>query len=186
MCLCHPILIFHWESSEYFKRKQVYGAYCGGIICDLNLLHQTEIQCCNFLQAAKSKHNEDLALWGPSVRNHFWYCSKNCKNDSKTFKARQNLMTNSYDYAIVGITLYSDSVFILQDMWIGILHHVVNEHEWVLEEGNNGGECDHAPLNDDERSKPWLKKDSPPHKALTKIILDKRFLNTIPYYINFI
>ena len=49
-------------------------------------------------------------------------------------------MTNSYDYAIVGITLYSDSVFILQDMWIGILHHVVNEHEWVLEEGNYGGE----------------------------------------------
>ena len=93
-------------------------------------------------------------------------------------------MTNSYDYAIVGITLYSDSVFILQDMWIGILHHVVNEHDWVLEEGNNGGECDHAPLNEDERNKPWLKKDSPPHKALTKIILDKRFLNTIPYYIN--
>ena len=46
------------------------------------------------------------------ARDHFWYCSKNCKNDSKTFKARQNLMTNSYDYAIVGITLYTDSVFI--------------------------------------------------------------------------
>ena len=83
------------------------------------------------------------------------------------------------------VTVYSGSVFILQEMRIGILHHVVNEHEWVLEEDNNGGECDHAPLNEDERSKPWLKKDSPPHKALTKIILDKRFLNTILYCINF-
>ena len=69
-------------------------------------------------------------------------------------------------------------------MWIGILHHVVNKYEGVLEESNNG-ECDHAPLNEDERNKPWLKKDSLPHKAPTKIVLDKRFLNTIPYYVNF-
>ena len=65
-----------------------------------------------YFYIAKSKNNEDLAFWGPSVRNYFWYCSKNCKNAAKTFKARQNLMTNSYDYAIVGITLYTDSVSI--------------------------------------------------------------------------
>ena len=70
-------------------------------------------------------------------------------------------------------------------MWIGLLHHVVNEHEWVLEEGVNGGECPHEPLGDDERNKPWLKKESPADKALTKIVMDKRFLNTIPYYVNF-
>ena len=84
------------------------------------------------------------------------------------------------------VLYFTLTVFLfLQDMWIGILHHVVNEHDWVLEEGNNGGECDHAPLNEDEQNKPWLKEDSLPHKALTKIILDKWFLNTIPYYINF-
>ena len=69
-------------------------------------------------------------------------------------------------------------------MWIGLLHHVVNEHEWVLEEGVNGGECPHEPLGDDEHNKPWL-KESPAHEALTKIVMDKRFLNTIPYYVNF-
>ena len=69
-------------------------------------------------------------------------------------------------------------------MWIGLLHHKVNEHEWVLEEGVNGGECPHEPLGDDERNKPWL-KELPAHKALTKIVMDKRFLNTIPYYVNF-
>ena len=76
-------------------------------------------------------------------------------------------------------------IFILKDMWIGILHHVANEHEWVLEEGVNGGQCAHAPLTEAERNKPWLKKDSAAHSALAKIVLDKRFQNTIPYFINF-
>ena len=67
----------------------------------------------------------------------------------------------------------------------GILHHVANEHEWVLEEGVNGGQCAHAPLTEAERNKPWLKKDSAAHSALAKIVLDKRFLNTIPCFINF-
>lgn len=70
-------------------------------------------------------------------------------------------------------------------MWMGILHHIVDVHEWILEEGNNGGKCSHGLLNEEERNKPLLKKESPAHKALTKIVLDKRFLNTIPYYTNF-
>jgi hypothetical protein len=70
-------------------------------------------------------------------------------------------------------------------MWIGIVHHVVNEHEWMVEEGINGGMCHHDPLTDAERNKPWLKKGSPAHTAMSKIVLDKRFLNTIPYYTNF-
>jgi hypothetical protein len=65
------------------------------------------------------------------------------------------------------------------------LHHVVDEHEWVLEEGANAGRCAHDPLSEEERRKPWLKKESPAHKALTKIVLDTRFLNTLEYYINF-
>ncbi|CAB4019001.1 Hypothetical predicted protein, partial [Paramuricea clavata] len=71
------------------------------------------------------------------------------------------------------------------DKWVGILHHVVDEHEWVLEEGINDGKCGHDTLNEEDRNKPWLKKESPPHKALTKIVLDTRFLNTLGYYTNF-
>jgi hypothetical protein len=54
-----------------------------------------------------------------------------------------------------------------------------------VEEGNNGAKCDHDQLSDDDRNKPWLKKGSPAHKALTKIVLDKRFLNTLRYYTHF-
>ena len=62
---------------------------------------------------------------------------------------------------------------------------MVNEHEWVLEEGVNAGKCAHDPLCGEERNKPWLKKESSAHKALTKIVLDTRFLNTLAYYTHF-
>ena len=40
-----------------------------------------------FFRLAKAKSNEDLLCWGPSIWNHFWYCSKSCENDAKKFKA---------------------------------------------------------------------------------------------------
>jgi hypothetical protein len=70
-------------------------------------------------------------------------------------------------------------------MWAGLLHHVVNEHKWVLVEGKANGQCAHEELDGKEREKPWLVKNSPNHEALCKVILKKQFLNTLPYYTNF-
>ena len=72
----------------------------------------------------------------------------------------------------VFFTIGSYLYLTLQDKWVGILHHVANEHEWVIEEGVNGGKCGHPPLDDVARRKPWLKKESSAHKALAKIVLD--------------
>lgn len=66
-----------------------------------------------------------------------------------------------------------------------MLHHIVDEHEWVLSDGKSDGKCDHGVLEDNERNKPWLVKDSKPHKALRNIILNKRFLNEVHYYTSF-
>lgn len=68
-------------------------------------------------------------------------------------------------------------------MWISVLHHVVDVHEWLLTYGNSN-KCDHGPLTD-EREKKWLEKDSSAHESLRRIVLDKRLLGNIPYYINF-
>ncbi|KAK3107865.1 hypothetical protein FSP39_023881 [Pinctada imbricata] len=46
------------------------------------------------------------------------------------------------------------------------------------------GTCYHGPLQE-SREKPWLKKGSKAHDALRKIVLDKRLLNSVPYYLNF-
>lgn len=70
-------------------------------------------------------------------------------------------------------------------MWVGILHHVVNEHQWVLGDGKGGGQCGHGDLDDKEREKPWLTKNSPAQTPLRHIVLNKRFLNTLPYYNHF-
>lgn len=76
-------------------------------------------------------------------------------------------------------------ILVFKDKWIGILHHIVDEHEWVISEGINECKCEHEPLQEEERNKPWLSKDLSSHKALRKIVLDKRFLNKLDYYKNF-
>lgn len=72
-------------------------------------------------------------------------------------------------------------------MWVGVLHHVVNEHEWYLSysERETSDQCAHDPLSEEARDKEWMKKGSPPHEALSNVILNKRFLNNIHYYLNF-
>ena len=61
----------------------------------------------------------------------------------------------------------------------------MNEHRWVLADGKGDGQCGHSVPSEAERQKPWLTKDSPARDALREIVLNKRFLNTIPYYVNF-
>ena len=69
-------------------------------------------------------------------------------------------------------------------MWCGIIHHVVNQHQKVLGCSDSGdNSCKHGPLCK-ERDKDWLKADSPAHGALVAIVLDKRFMNRIPYFLN--
>lgn len=81
--------------------------------------------------------------------------------------------------------MYDVMYFFFQGMWCSLIHHVVNEHEWVLPYCSPGSfQCDHGPLEDDG-DKEWLVKDGPAHTALRKIIMDKRFMNKIHYYLNF-
>lgn len=69
-------------------------------------------------------------------------------------------------------------VYLWQSMWRGILHHVVNRHEWA------SGQCDHGHL-DDNRDKEWLTAGTRAHEALTTVVLDKTFLGNIHHYVNF-
>lgn len=71
-------------------------------------------------------------------------------------------------------------------MWYGILHHVVDEHEWVASyerEDVSNIRCNHGPLPPD-RNKAYLEKDSDAHNALRNIVMDKRLHNNIHYYLN--
>lgn len=60
-----------------------------------------------------------------------------------------------------------------------------SEHEWALSYVSPWpGMCSHGEL-EENRDKEWIEKGIPAHLALTKIVLDKRFLKNIHYYLNF-
>lgn len=106
------------------------------------------------IKAGQDKKNKGLLAWTKDVVNHYWYTAQ-----------------------------ISSSVEDFKGTWIGVLHHVVNVHEWVLPYSSTN-RCEHGPLTS-EREKGWLERDSPAHVALRHIVLDKRLLNNIPYYLNF-
>ena len=59
-------------------------------------------------------------------------------------------------------------------MWIGLLHHICNEHEWI------GGECEHDEGEHDEsreRDKDFVE--------LQKVILNPQLLGSFKYYTRF-
>ena len=49
----------------------------------------------------------------------------------------------------------------------------MNEHSWVMGDGKSEGKCGHGILNEQERQKPWLVKNSMPQAALRHIVLNK-------------
>lgn len=75
-----------------------------------------------------------------------------------------------------------------QGLWCGVLHHIVDEHEWILPHGDNGIQhCLHGPLTETERNKTWLHPRKHCHilKDLANVVLDKRLLGKVGYYLNF-
>ena len=58
-------------------------------------------------------------------------------------------------------------------MWNSILHHIINEHEWA------DGQCMHGPLM---KQKNYLERDSTAMSELRKIVMDVKWLRTLPFY----
>ena len=67
----------------------------------------------------------------------------------------------------------------VQNKWFGVLHHVVGEHEW------HDGQCSHGPLTSAENGKPLLDKGSKAMDALRKVIMDKRWVESLIFYVWF-
>ena len=63
--------------------------------------------------------------------------------------------------------------------WFGVLHHLVGEREW------HDGQCSHGPLTAAENGKPILDKGSKAMEALRKVIMDKRWVESLIFYVWF-
>ena len=68
----------------------------------------------------------------------------------------------------------------------GVVQHVVNKHTWTSGRGVGVTGCLHEPVDTVDPDKPWLKNDSPAHKALQKILFEGNWLkNAGEKYKNF-
>lgn len=67
---------------------------------------------------------------------------------------------------------------------MSILHHVQDEHVWL------GGRCEHEPLTGpptdrDGNEIPYFQKSEQALHALRKLVMDKRWLESMKYYTKF-
>jgi len=74
---------------------------------------------------------------------------------------------------------------LLQARWRGVLHHVVDVHEWCLGDNAIAAACEHEPLNEPDGGKKWLEAGDASHASLTKIAMDTRLHRSLRFYVNF-
>ena len=86
---------------------------------------------------------------------------------------------NPYTANLLGMHISMFFVSYVQNKWFGVLHHVVGEHEW------HDGQCSHGPLTAAENGKPLLDKGSKAMDALRKVIMDKRWVESLIFYVWF-
>ncbi|XP_077988832.1 uncharacterized protein LOC144443271 isoform X2 [Glandiceps talaboti] len=121
-----------------------------------DIWHAAKNMTKKIVKAGQKKNCKVLLKWANSIVNHFWYCCQKA-------------------------TTYDEFL----DMWCGVLHHVVDEHSWIVPYASNGmAQCDHGPLPEREDDREYLTKDSAAHIALRHIVFDKSFLKRVPYFLN--
>ncbi|XP_044184614.1 uncharacterized protein LOC114971505 isoform X2 [Acropora millepora] len=98
-----------------------------------------------------------IKAWSEHIILHFWHCCSICK-PTETTTDEQALQK-------------------MKSTWIGVLHHVCNQHEWT------GGKCNHGEL--EEHELPWFDRRDKDFEALQKVILDPQLLDSFKYYVRF-
>lgn len=99
--------------------------------------------------AGKKAQCQSVAKWSKSICNHLWWSAANCDGNPD----------------------------ILKESFVSIIHHVCNVHVFP---GNYITSCSHSRLEPtEERQTKWLKLESKAYKAITQVVLNKRFLNDI-------
>ncbi|PFX15418.1 hypothetical protein AWC38_SpisGene20363 [Stylophora pistillata] len=67
----------------------------------------------------------------------------------------------------------------LKEVWFGVLHHVCGEHKWAE------GECRHSPEETPSNGMTYLTKSSKALAAIIKVVLDKKWLSNLAFYVRF-
>ncbi|KAF1388644.1 hypothetical protein PFLUV_G00092440 [Perca fluviatilis] len=98
--------------------------------------------------------------------------------DRCTGVLRTGLVCDSLAPFPTNITIRGTAMSVEWALWIGVLHHVCNNHTWET------GSCQHDHL-EDTQGKQWIERDSKSHKALVDIVLNKRWQKDVHKYLRF-
>ena len=71
--------------------------------------------------------------------------------------------------------MQQNTLFNLQSMWVGVVHHVVGEREWA------DGQGSHGPLTASEDGKTYLVKGSKSVEAVQKVVFDVKWLDSLTF-----
>ena len=115
---------------------------------------------------------DKINYWSGNIVNHFWFSCRTCNDDLQTLKV--GLYSN-------GIVKYHAS---LQEKWVGLLHHVTNEHEWIF------GQCKHEPLtgpptDTNGQQITYFRTPEPAFQVLRKIVTDRAWMESLKSYTRF-
>lgn len=111
-----------------------------------------------------------------------WHGAKNlgkklaavaCSKGNEILKPWLSDITNHFFYCA---DTCDKNVEIMQAKWVSVLNHIVNKHSWAL------GQCDHDPIQEEERDKDWLSPKSRTYDDLQRSVLEPRLLKSFHYY----
>ena len=135
------------------------------------------------------KTNKDYKKQLTKERNKGHSLSKKGKGKNKWWLEREcytrsfmllGLQTCSM-YKEISTLLVNNNINVIsttQNKWIGLLHHICNDHYWP------GGSCDHGDMPEDH-SLSWFDRRSKDFETLQKIILDPALQESFKFYIKF-
>jgi hypothetical protein len=97
-----------------------------------------------------------ISLWQPSIQNHLWWSSQTCGGNDD----------------------------MLVERFTSALNHMSNKHKWTGNKLFHG--CEHAELTAKEvADTKWVKRNSPDHITLNKIINNPTFLKDLRHTSNY-
>ncbi|XP_069820489.1 uncharacterized protein [Dendropsophus ebraccatus] len=102
-------------------------------------------------KASAQRLCKEIKLWTDKIINHFWWSIRTCQEDPE----------------------------LLQEKWLSLLHHIIDQHEW---EGRRYTACGHGNITTCEDKKIfWLKKETPSYASIEKIVTSKQLIKDLPH-----
>ncbi|XP_040185818.1 uncharacterized protein LOC120918344 [Rana temporaria] len=123
---------------------------------EFDVWHMAKSIGAKLLAASKKSTGKKLAGWVPLAKNHLWWSSSTCQQNT----------------------------ILLKEKWISMTYHASNLHEW--QGNSLYHQCSHTPIpTNEEKEYEWLTPGSTDHHKLKSIIQDQRLLKDLEHLSGF-